>query len=574
MKGDFFMREKIAKSIIVATTSMLLSLVSIVGQNLCIAPIAAAVMSSYTIRSISIVGMMITCIITMKFVTAAKYITIILSLVIIVGLFNGTKRMGNASAAFVSFLVTVVLCGTDILLGRGNISEYMIVGGLGVFSYVATILYKYIINYIMDCGKILSHKNTSVDNQLLYEYEDRLKMVSQSFMRLSRYVSEISEEIEEDIKVDTRGDIKADLEDNLEVNIENKTQKNVSDGISQHLLNDKQKESRSIISMYLSETGQIINDIARNSEKYTNQKESSERILDLQRNLRKSGILSADIKVYEDRGRKSISLYLRKKCRKYVTVVNVAKEIEKTFGRKYTCHSNKKFVDSKWEMYSFVQEGNFFVMHGVAKRSFNDTFSGDNYTCIDMDNGQTLLSISDGMGTGARAHIESAHVVNLIEEFVECGYSEELTLKLINSMFVTNGHMQPATVDMSIIDTYAGTIGMVKSGAAATYLKHADVVESIKSTSLPVGMFENADMECAKKKLYDGDFVIMMSDGLVESVRDENKEDIIGNIILNAKSKKPRELAGEIMSSVCSLCGNAITDDMTVLVTGIWDKFA
>lgn len=545
MKGDFFMKEKLAKSIIVAVTSVFLSLISVANQNMCIAPISAAIMSSYAIRSISIVGMVVVCIITMPMLEAAKYIVIIISNVVIIGLFNGTKRMNSTSMAITASIVMMALCGTDILLGRGDVAQYMIVGGLGVFTFVASILYKYVINYIMDCGKTFNSKVTNVDNELLYQYEDRLNMVSQSFTRLAKYINSSYEE-----------------NDKLCVDVEQK------------LLNDKLHESRSIISMYLSETGKIIRDIANNSEKYAHRLDNEEKIYKLQKSLRKIGVLSADVKMIDERGKKSVTLYLRKKCRKYVTVISIAKELEKIYGRKYRCICNKKFVDNKWEFYTFIQEGNYFVMHGVAKRSFSDSFSGDNYTCIDMDNGQTLLSISDGMGTGERAHFESAHVVNLIEEFIGCGYSEELTLKLINSLFLTNGYMHPATVDMSIIDTYSGTIGMVKSGAAATYLKHADMVESIKSTSLPMGMFENADMECAKKKLYDGDFVIMMSDGLVESVEEENKEDIIGNIILNAKSKKPRELAAEIMSNVCNHCDNIITDDMTVLVTGIWDKFA
>ena len=43
-------------------------------------------------------------------------------------------------------------------------------------------------------------------------------------------------------------------------------------------------------------------------------------------------------------------------------------------------------------------------------------------------------------------------------------------------------------------------------------------MECIKSTSLPMGIFEQVDMETITKKLYAGDFIIMISDGIVDSL--------------------------------------------------------
>ena len=55
-------------------------------------------------------------------------------------------------------------------------------------------------------------------------------------------------------------------------------------------------------------------------------------------------------------------------------------------------------------------------------------------------------------------------------------------------------------------------------GAACTYIKRGNWVECIKSTSLPMGVLEEVDMETITKKLYDGDFVIMVSDGIVDAL--------------------------------------------------------
>ena len=243
-------------------------------------------------------------------------------------------------------------------------------------------------------------------------------------------------------------------------------------------------------------------------------------------------------------------------------------------NKKYVAGFDKKYVENKMTTYTFIPDTNYFVMHGIAKKTINENGSGDNFSCINLDNGQTLLSISDGMGSGDKANWESSQVVELIEEFSQCGYSEELTLTLINNLFMSKGDMSPATVDMSIIDKHSGVCDIVKSGAATTYVKREGWVEAIKSTSLPIGVIGNVDVETTKKKLYDGDFVIMVSDGILESVNEEEKDKVISNIILGAKAKKPKELAFEILNKVCEKNGNLINDDMTVLVTGIWDKIA
>lgn len=84
-------------------------------------------------------------------------------------------------------------------------------------------------------------------------------------------------------------------------------------------------------------------------------------------------------------------------------------------------------------------------------------------------------------------------------------------------------------------------------------------------------MEECIDIESATKKLYDGDFVIMMSDGIVETAAKLNKEDEIGEIILRAKPGKPQDMADKILKDAIEVLGNKKEDDMTVFVTGIWN---
>ena len=176
------------------------------------------------------------------------------------------------------------------------------------------------------------------------------------------------------------------------------------------------------------------------------------------------------------------------------------------------------------------------------------------------------------MGSGIQAYRDSEMVLELLENLMESGFSEETALRLINTIFVLEGdNLAPATVDMGIIDRYSGICDFMKLGAASTYVKRGDWVEAIRSTSLPMGGGGAPDIESATKKLYDGDFVIMMSDGITESAARLNKEDVLGKMILEMKSGKPQEMANELLKKARKEFQVEEEDDMTVMVTGIWN---
>ena len=112
----------------------------------------------------------------------------------------------------------------------------------------------------------------------------------------------------------------------------------------------------------------------------------------------------------------------------------------------------------------------------------------------------------------------------------------------------------------------------LKLGAACTYIKRGNWVECIKSTSLPMGVFQEVDMETITKKLYDGDFVIMVSDGIVDALDEPDKEEAMGRIIMDIKTSNSKQMAMEILTRALARSKGVPEDDMTVICTGIWEK--
>ena len=139
-------------------------------------------------------------------------------------------------------------------------------------------------------------------------------------------------------------------------------------------------------------------------------------------------------------------------------------------------------------------------------------------------------------------------------------------------MLTGNQWQEPAAVDMALIDQYSGTCQFLKLGAACTYIKRGNWVECIKSTSLPMGVFQEVDMETITKKLYDGDFVIMVSDGIVDALDEPDKEEAMGRIIMDIKTSNSKQMAMEILTRALARSKGVPEDDMTVICTGIWEK--
>jgi stage II sporulation protein E len=80
------------------------------------------------------------------------------------------------------------------------------------------------------------------------------------------------------------------------------------------------------------------------------------------------------------------------------------------------------------------------------------------------------------------------------------------------------------------------------------------------------------DYENTSKKLYDGDYVIMVSDGVLEAMDGEDKEEEFMRLLMDIRTKNPKDFADEVLEKALTLAKGKVQDDMTVLVTGIWEK--
>jgi stage II sporulation protein E len=213
------------------------------------------------------------------------------------------------------------------------------------------------------------------------------------------------------------------------------------------------------------------------------------------------------------------------------------------------------------------------VATGIAKATKSGSISGDNYSFIELKDSRFMLALSDGMGTGYKASVESGTTIRLLEKFLYAGFDKDLAVKSINSLLLMKSNEETyATIDLSVINQYNGEVEFVKVGAVSTFIKYEDHVDVIKVGSLPVGILKNVEMEFVRKKLQDGDFVIMVSDGILDSNQSEiNKERWLAEVINNINTRNPQKIADEILNTCLDANGGVACDDMTIMVAKIWE---
>lgn len=292
--------------------------------------------------------------------------------------------------------------------------------------------------------------------------------------------------------------------------------------------------------------------------------------------LRKRGILLKSVYVYDNADRrKEVYLTIRTKRKGTISNKEAAEALSGIMGTSMMpSREARAFVRNEYTNTCFVEKTNFEVIYGV-ERSVGDyqQISGDSFSFLHKEEGQFLASLSDGMGTGLNAYQESEKVVDLLEQFLEAGFSQETAVKMINSALVLRDQGKTfSTIDISSIDLYSGVCEFLKIGAATSFIRRGNWVEAITSTSLPAGIFQQTDFEKTCRKLYDGDMVIMVTDGVLDVLPAEHQESLMKDIILEHQTNNPKELADYILSRVRQYKSGRFCDDMTVLVVGIWKR--
>lgn len=231
-------------------------------------------------------------------------------------------------------------------------------------------------------------------------------------------------------------------------------------------------------------------------------------------------------------------------------------------------------VDQIKRNYVFVEEARYTILTGSARAvKENETTSGDNFAVIESEKGKITVMLSDGVGSGENASRASEKVLDLMEKMLEAGYGMDTAVSLVNNALIAQGEEQNmSTLDICDIDLYEGSCEFLKIGAAASFIKRGYLVEQVESHNLPLGIFQAVDLDIIQRDLMDGDYIIQMSDGVLDALERNNYEEAMCQVIGNMKEQNPKEIADKLLQFVLHCSGGHIQDDMTIMVVGLWEN--
>ncbi len=163
----------------------------------------------------------------------------------------------------------------------------------------------------------------------------------------------------------------------------------------------------------------------------------------------------------------------------------------------------------------FEESSAFSVQVGVWQKPMRDgNVCGDTVAVIPKRNGSSTVILSDGMGTGARAKIDSTMTCSIMEKLIYSGFDFDSALKIVNSsMIIKSTDESIATIDAVNINLFTGKAELYKAGASITLIRHGNEITVIEAPSLPVGIIRRVEFFKAQKELQPGDIVLMLSDG-------------------------------------------------------------
>ena len=201
----------------------------------------------------------------------------------------------------------------------------------------------------------------------------------------------------------------------------------------------------------------------------------------------------------------------------------------------------------------------FEIAYGIAEcKRDGEGVSGDSRSILCPSRSRRLFAICDGMGSGIGASKASRDAVNMIEGFYRAGFDNSIILSLVNKLLKLSLDDSFTTLDIAVIDTCTGGLDVIKLGSASSFIVRRDNVEMLSCSLPPAGILDNVQPLTSRYQLFDGDMLVMMSDGVFDALESRGIIDIIDAL----DTVNPQTLADELLKRAKL---NGAEDDCTVL---------
>ena len=333
------------------------------------------------------------------------------------------------------------------------------------------------------------------------------------------------------------------------------------------------QEQNVLLAGQLDETARVLSELA--SETYATSYLMDRLRKKILKGLKENGLIVKDLYVVEAKEHLEVGMNIRASDEEIYHTDDLMEFVSEICHRKLRHNSaNASYVHEEPVTLIFEEEVNYFVIEGIGKaKKEGESHSGDSYLLKEFGKGMFLAALSDGMGSGEEAARDSEKMTDLLDKFMETGFHMEKATSLLNTMmFLRGAKERTLTLDSCELDLYQGTCRFLKCGAAASFLKRDKKVFKIGANTLPLGVFAKTEPEEFVYGVEDGDYIIMMTDGVVDAYESSRSAISLQEFIGQLEYENPRQMASMLLNMAITNAGGKVNDDMTVIVLGIWSN--
>lgn len=327
-------------------------------------------------------------------------------------------------------------------------------------------------------------------------------------------------------------------------------------------------ESRQAVGQQIAGVSTIINELAREINEDINY--DSLTASEMRMRIESRGIKVREMNVIRNRDKKTrIEMRIRASDWTNRGKAVIRNAVESIINRQVRLN---KIKDEGEDVMIMIDESEQFeIEQGYASVGASEE-SGDNFKCIMPGGGKFVITLSDGMGTGKRASMESQAIIELLDSFLRAGFDKHLAVKLINSIMVLKSANEDfVTLDMCIIDLHTGEVEFIKTGAEPSFIKQGECVETVRAASLPVGLMPEMEVATFARRVKDGDTIVMVTDG-VESKKGGDKW--IKCFMESVDTTSANDFAAQLLNKAIEENNGEAYDDMTVISLKVRKKIA
>ncbi|MBX7219680.1 MAG: SpoIIE family protein phosphatase [Blastocatellia bacterium] len=197
---------------------------------------------------------------------------------------------------------------------------------------------------------------------------------------------------------------------------------------------------------------------------------------------------------------------------------------------------------------------------------------GDYYDFIRRKNGNWMLALGDvsGKGVGAALLMSSLHAALRAQAKTDC--TVETVVSEVNAYITENSPENKfLTLFCCELDPLTGHLIYANAGHnAALLVRDNQVVEELPAGGLPIGITVEFPYTIRENQLQPGDVLVIFSDGITESVNEEDDlfgEDRLIEVIRRNRANTASQLRDRIDEAISQFVGKAApVDDMTMVI--------